>query len=410
MNGVDVAVTGIGLVTPGGAGREATWQTVLAGRPTAAPVAQLKDLNVDFACTVPDHPAPKRSWQYDRHTRFALAAADEAVADAGLDPGVWEGDRVAVVVGTAFGGTESQLSQHERLLAGSRLSPYLIPMFLPNMAAAQVALRVGARGPVSGVSTACASGATAIGTAWELLRTGVCDIALAGGTDAAVHPLWIAGFDSMGALSRHASRPFDAGRDGFVMGEGAGVLVLERAADAEARGRRGYALLAGYAASGDAHHAVAPDPSGRGAERAVRGALEVAGVPASAVDHVNSHGTGTELNDAAEAALISRCFPHGPSVTSAKGSLGHLLGAAGAVEAALTALTLSSGRIPPTAGLTDPAPEAATLNLVTGTSLDHHPALAVSHSFGFGGHNTALVLRTWEQRCPPPTSSPAPRA
>ncbi|WP_276206843.1 beta-ketoacyl-[acyl-carrier-protein] synthase family protein, partial [Streptomyces niveiscabiei] len=229
MNGVDgpahIAVTGIGLVTPGGTGREATWRTVLAGRATAARVPRLKGLGAEFACTVPDPPALKQSWQYDRHTRFALAAADEALADAGLDPGDWDGERVAVVVGTAFGGTESQLGQHERLLTGAQVSPYLVPMFLPNMAAAQVALRVGARGPVSGVSTACASGATAIGTAMGLLRDGVCDVALAGGADAAVHPLWIAGFDSMGALSRRGrSRPFDAARDGFVMGEGAGIL------------------------------------------------------------------------------------------------------------------------------------------------------------------------------------------
>ncbi|MBP5938322.1 beta-ketoacyl-[acyl-carrier-protein] synthase family protein [Streptomyces acidiscabies] len=394
MNGVEVAVTGIGLVTPGGTGREATWRTVLEGRATAARVPQLKGLNAEFACTISDPPSLKQSWQYDRHTRFALAAADEALADAGLDPGGWDGERVAVVVGTAFGGTESQLGQHERLLSGAKVSPYLVPMFLPNMAAAQVALRIGARGPVSGVSTACASGATAIGTAMGLLRDGVCDVALAGGADAAVHPLWIAGFDSMGALSRRGeSRPFDASRDGFVMGEGAGILVLERVVDAQRRGRRGYAVLAGYGASGDAHHAVAPDPTGRGAERAVRGALASAGVDASDVDHINSHGTSTPLNDKAEAAVIARCFPHGPSVTSAKGALGHLLGAAGAVEAALTALTLSYGQVPPIAGLL--TPDAADLDLVT-TARTASPAIAVSHSFGFGGHNTALVLRSWE--------------
>ncbi|WP_416970205.1 beta-ketoacyl-[acyl-carrier-protein] synthase family protein [Streptomyces sp. 4F14] len=399
MNGVDasqeIAVTGIGLVTPGGADRGTTWRTVLEGRATAVRVPQLKGLNAEFACTIPDPPALKQGWQYDRHTRFALAAADEALADAGLDPGDWDGDRVAVVVGTAFGGTESQLAQHERLLSGAQLSPYLIPMYLPNMAAAQVALRIGARGPVSGVSTACASGATAIGTAWGLLRAGVCDIAVAGGTDAAVHPLWIAGFDSMGALSRRGeSRPFDTGRDGFVMGEGAGILVLERAVDARARGRGAYALLAGYAATGDAHHAVAPDPTGRGATLAVQGALAEGGVAAAEVDHINAHGTATQLNDKAEASLIARLFPHGPSVTSAKGSLGHLLGAAGAVEAALTALTLSYGQLPPTAGLSTPSPEASDLDLVV-SARTSTPSVALSHSFGFGGHNTALLLRTW---------------
>ncbi|QNP71511.1 beta-ketoacyl-[acyl-carrier-protein] synthase family protein [Streptomyces roseirectus] len=394
MPGADIAITGIGLVTPGGCGRAATWRTVLAGRATATSVPELPWP----ACPVADYPASRGSWQLDRHTRFALTAADEALVDAGFGGtgvGNLDANRTAVVVGTAFGGTTSQLAQHERLLNKAKLSPYLIPMFLPNMAAAQLALRIGARGPVLGVSTACASGATAIGTAAELLRSGACDVAVAGGTDAALHPLWSAGFRTMGALSPTAARPFDTARDGFVMGEGAGILVLERASDAAARGHRGHALLAGYAATADAHHAVAPDPSGRGAERAVRLALADAGVDCSAVDHVNAHGTGTQLNDAAEAALIARCFPHRPSVTSAKGCLGHLLGAAGAVEAALTALTLSSSHIPPTAGLNSPSPEASSLDLVTGSARTAaRLSLAVSHSFGFGGHNTALVLRT----------------
>lgn len=403
-----VAVTGIGLVTPAGVGRAVSWEGVLAGRPTASRLPQLDGLRVDFGCEVPGFRPGEtvpggRVWQYDRYVQFASAAAGEAVADAGWSKGAgdtvsWDdGERVAVVVGTAFGGTTSQLAQYERHLSGAALSPLLVPMFLPNMAAGQVALQLGARGPVFGTSTACASGATAIGLAWELLRSGVCDVAVAGGADAALHPLWVAGFDRMGALSRRsgepaaASRPFDVERDGFVMGEGAGMLVLERASAAAARGRPGYALLAGYAATGDAHHAVAPDPRGRGAERAVRGALRAAGAGCSEVEHVNAHGTSTPLNDSAEAALIERCFLRGPSVTSVKGALGHLMGAAGAVEAAVTALTVAEGLVPPTAGVR--CAEPVDVDLVVGAARAQRPSLAVSNSFGFGGHNAVLVFR-----------------
>ncbi|MDN3020982.1 beta-ketoacyl-[acyl-carrier-protein] synthase family protein [Streptomyces sp. S.PB5] len=404
--GPEVAVTGIGLVTPGGTGREATWSRVVEGRPTAARDPELAGLRVDFACRVGDYDPGRavpggRPWQYDRHCQFALTAAGEAVADAGLDPDGWDGERVAVVVGTAFGGTTTQLAQHRTYLErGSALvSPLLVPMFLPNMAAGQVAIRLKARGPVLSTSTACASGATALGVAWDLVRSGACDIAVAGAADAAVHPLWVSGFDRMGALSRRtgepgaASRPFDAGRDGFVMGEGAGVLVLERADRARARGRPGYALIAGYGASADAHHAVAPDPSGRGIELATRRALAAAGATPAEVAHINAHGTSTPLNDAAEAALITGRFPHRPSVTSAKGVLGHLLGAAGAVEAALTVLSLARETVPPVANLDSPGP-GIDLDTVTKAARTQRILLALSNSFGFGGHNAVLAFRS----------------
>ncbi|WKX22307.1 beta-ketoacyl synthase [Streptomyces sp. HUAS CX7] len=414
----DVAVTGIGLVTPAGTGREATWDGVCAGRPTARHVPELKGLPVDFACLVPDfspraHVPGARPWQYDRFTQFALCAALEAVSDAGLDPADWDADRVAVVFGSSAGGTGTMLDQHRKLLeAGTaRVSPLLLPMFLPNMATGQLTIHLRARGPALCTVTACASGATAIGTALQLLRSGACDIAVAGASDAVVQPLWVTGFDRMGALSRRgddpqaASRPFDTARDGFVMAEGGAALVLEPASAARARGRAGYALLAGYGASSDAHHPVAPDPEGKGAALAVRRALDDAAARPADVQHINAHGTSTPLNDAAEARLIRRLFPHRPSVTSVKGTLGHLLGAAGAVEAAITALSVAHGRVPPVANLEKQEGDTE-INAVTGTSRDQPVDLALSHSFGFGGHNAVLAFRS----CPTEPAESAPTA
>ncbi|KPI15368.1 Beta-ketoacyl-acyl-carrier-protein synthase II [Actinobacteria bacterium OK074] len=407
MTGRDpgIAVTGIGLVTPGGTGREATWRSVLDGRSTAARDPELAGLRVDLSCRVRDYDPARdvpggRPWQYDPHCRFALTAAREAVADARLDPATWDGERVAVVLGTAFGGTTAQLAQHHTYLekGPGAVSPLLLPMFLPNMVSGQVSIHLRARGPVLSTASACASGATALGVARDLLLSGSCDIAVAGAADAAVHPLWATGFDRMNALSRRvtqpatASRPFAADRDGFVMGEGAGVLVLERADRARARNRPPYALLAGYGCSADAHHPVAPDPSANGIDLATRRALASAGATADEVDHVNAHGTSTPQGDAAEAALLARRFPHRPSVTAAKGALGHLLGAAGAVEAALTALSVARQTVPPIANLDHPDP-GIDIDAVTKTARAQQIRLALSNSFGFGGHNAVLAFR-----------------
>ncbi|MFI1801178.1 beta-ketoacyl-[acyl-carrier-protein] synthase family protein [Streptomyces sp. NPDC020379] len=402
----DIAVTGLGLVTPAGLDTGTTWERLCGGRPTAARDPELAGLPVDFSCRVPPHEARElcprpRAWQYDRHCLFALAAARQAVSDAGLDPDSWDGDRVAVVVGSGLGGVTALLDQHRKFTGTGHeaVSPLLLPQYLPNMAAGETALLLGARGPVLATATACATGATAIGTAWDLLRSGACDIAVAGGAEAGIHPLVVSGFHRMGALSSRraapaaASRPFDAEHDGFVIGEGAAALVLEPASAARARGRPGYALLAGYGAAGDAHHAVAPDPGGAGMALAVERALAAAGATAREVDHVNAHGTSTRQNDIAEAGMINRLFPHGPSVTAPKGVLGHLLGAAGAVEAAVTALSIAHHRVPPIANFHTPEPRAAPLDPVTVHARAQHIHLAVSHSFGFGGHDTALVLR-----------------
>ncbi|MFE9633177.1 beta-ketoacyl-[acyl-carrier-protein] synthase family protein [Streptomyces sp. NPDC006463] len=403
MTATDTAVTGLGLVTPGGVGTEATWEAVLAGRATAALDPVLDGQPVRLSCRVPGFDpdallGARRALRLDRFVQFALVAAKEAVADAGLDPATWDGARVGVVLGCADGGPGTVEAQHRALLdEGPRhVSPLLLPMQLPNMLAGQTAIELGARGPNLVVATACASGATAIGTARDLLALDRCDVVLAGGSEAMITPLVMAGFASMGALSRReddpatASRPFDTGRDGFVAAEGAGVLVLERAADARARGARIRARIAGYGATADAHHMTSPDPSGRGAEAAVRAALADAGASPGDVRHVNAHGTSTPLNDLAEGRMLARVLTGAPLVTSTKGVTGHLLGAAGAVEAALAVLTVERSLIPPTASLQELDPR---LDIEVATSATGgRTALALSNSFGFGGQNAVLAV------------------
>ncbi|MEU9121568.1 beta-ketoacyl-[acyl-carrier-protein] synthase family protein [Streptomyces sp. NPDC048506] len=402
-----IAVTGIGLVTPAGTGTARTWAGVCRGRGTAAEDPALAGLPVTLSCRVPDFdPRTRvpggRPWQHDRFTQFALAAAQEAVTDAGLDPDTWDGSRVAVVLGSAAGGVETYEAQFRRLLDGGprAVSPLTLPAFLPNMGAGQLAIALRAGGVALHTATACASGATAVVMAAVLLRSGACDIAVAGGADAMVTPMCATAFARMGALSRRhgspaaASRPFDAERDGFVLAEGAGVLVLERGSDATARGAPVHAWLAGYGSSADAHHPVAPDPAGRGLHRAMAEALRSAGATPQDVGHINAHGTGTPLNDRTEAAVLQRMFrADSPTVTSAKGVLGHTMGAAGAIEAALTALTVEHQLVPPTANFHRPEPAAGTLNVVSGPPRRQHIRLALSNSAGFGGHNTVLAFR-----------------
>lgn len=341
-----VAITGLGLITPAGVGREETWTGVLRGESTAAHDPLLKELPVDFSCRIPTMTPQQgrigggKAWRMGRFSQLAVLAAREAVADAGLDPTSWDGGRVAVVIGSGLAGAAHLEEQTLRLQSGPDLvSPVLIPMLISNMAAGEVLLDLGARGPSLATETACASGASALAVARDLLLSGACDIAVAGGTEAAISPAVTAGFQRMGALSTRtadpaaASRPFAADRDGFVISEGAAILVLERAEDAHARGRRGYAHLAGVGLSSDAHHPTAPAPGGTVAEVALRAAIHEAGLTPADVDHVNSHGTSTPLNDQTEGELIARVLPHRPTVTSAKGVLGHSLGAAGAIEA-----------------------------------------------------------------------------
>jgi beta-ketoacyl-acyl-carrier-protein synthase II len=405
----DVVVTGIGLFTPAGRGVEQSWEGIVAGKPTATrdPDLVAADVPVTMSCRVPPYDPEEvgrgASRRLDRYTHLALIAAREAVAASGLPIGddgfdADLGDRVGVILGCGIGGVGTWEEQHQSFLERGRVSPFMIPKMLSNMAAGQVSIDVRARGPNLTVNTACAAGATALHLGRDLLRSGTADVVIAGGAEAGVTPLGAAAFAQMHALSRRddetASRPFDVDRDGFVMGEGAGILVLERADDAAARGATVLARIAGAGASADAHHQTAPPEDGGGAVLAMQRALRDAGADPADVDHINAHGTSTPLNDKAEALAIRTVFAaaaDGIPVTSTKGVTGHLLGAAGAVEAAFSILAIRDGLIPPTANLVTRDPEID-LDVV---GVDARPIAlrtVLSNSFGFGGQNASLLF------------------
>ncbi|MEU3504655.1 beta-ketoacyl-[acyl-carrier-protein] synthase family protein, partial [Streptomyces hundungensis] len=337
----------------------------------------------------------------DRFTIFALLAAREAVSDAGLTPNGWDGARIGVVMGVGMGSIQNWQAEFDRLGAHlpERVSPLALPRSLPNMAAAEIALDLGAQGPNLVVSAACASGTSAIGMGRDWLLSGSCDVVLAGGSESARLRMTAACFAQMRALSRRAdspataSRPFDRDRDGFVLGEGAAVLVLERIKDARARRARPQALLAGYGASCDAHHFTAPQPDGDAAARAMRTALSDAGLTPQDIDHVNAHGTATPQGDAAEHNALHQVFRRPPPVTAVKGTIGHAIGGAGAIEAACTVLTLQHQLIPPTANL-DTLDPTLDLDVVAKVPLALRMEAAVSNSLGFGGQNAVLAFTT----------------
>jgi 3-oxoacyl-[acyl-carrier-protein] synthase II len=403
-------ITGIGLVTPLGVGRELTWSRLVEGRSGIRRFEHFdaSRLRTQFGGEVPDFdasgaldkPTLRRT---DRYSQLAVVAADEAVADAGLSVTPDDARSVGVLLGVALGGLASLELHHQLLLqkGPDRMSPFMVPMMLSNTAPGMLGIRYGARGPNFTISSACASGAHALGESLELIRRGVCHTVLAGGVEATLTELCVSGFCAMRALSTRndapaaASRPFESGRDGFVVAEGAGVLVVEELEHAKRRGAKVYAEIAGYGASGDAHHLTAPHPEGEGMVLAMQSALESAGIAPSAVDHLNAHATSTPIGDAAEANAIRRVFgahTNSVAVTAPKSMLGHTLGAAGGIESALLALTIARGLIPPTINQDAPDPNCD-LNVVRATARQARVSVGLKNSFGFGGTNASLVLR-----------------
>jgi 3-oxoacyl-[acyl-carrier-protein] synthase II len=400
-----VAVTGLGVKTPAGSDLETFWRELHAGRSSAARITAFdpSNLSVDFACEVRDFdPEPylgvKEARRADRVSQLGFAAAADAVRDAGAldaDP-----SRCAVIVGTGIGGLRTQEAE-ERVMferGAGRVSPFLVPMLMPNATAALVAMHHGWTGPNLCIATACAAGGHAIGEGARLIRDRSADVVLSGGAEAVITEIAVAAFARMGALSTRrddpgrASRPFDASRDGFVMGEGAAFLVLEDWDNAVARGARIYGEILGYGRNADAFHITAPAPGGAGAVACMELALADAGLGPADIGHVNAHGTSTPLNDAAEAEAIGKVFGQGAlPVTSTKGVTGHLIGAAGAAEAVASLLALRAGVVPPTANVEQIDPELD-IDVVFGEARPLAPAPVVSNSFGFGGHNATLVL------------------
>lgn len=408
MSRPGAVVTGMGLLTPVGRGTGQVYDALTAGRSgiRAVPEGHAAHGWLPAAGIAPHVEGrevlpPTETRCVDRFVLLALAAADDALADAGLvigrdvDP-----RRTAVVLATGGGGLETFEQQSHRRLERGRpgVSPYLLPGMLSNMATARIAIKYGIRGFSSTIVTACAAGAQAVAEGLRLIRAGDADVVVCGGTESSLHPTIAAAFTNARALAQgwqdpaEASRPFDARRNGFVLGEGAAVLVLERAEDADARGAAGYADLLGWGSTTDAHHPTMPRPDGEGAAGAMHTALANAGLTPSDIGYVNAHGTGTKLGDIAETAALRAVFgTDGPAVSSTKGATGHLLGAAGAVEAAVTALTVTRGLLPPTLNLDDPDP-ACDLDHVHKAAREVRPGFALSNAFAFGGHNTSLIL------------------
>ena len=397
----DVVVTGMGMTTPLGGDVDTTWAALLAGESQTSVLDEpwAQDLPVRIGARLRQEPAERldrvEARRLDRCQQMALVAAREAWADAG-EPEVAP-ERFAVVIGTGIGGGKTMFDQYEVIAAkGPRhMSPFAIPMLMPNGAAAAVSMALGARGGAHAPTSACASGAEAIALGLGLLRSGRADVVLAGGTDACVGRLSMAGFARMGALSRRnddphaAARPFDGARDGFVMGEGAGAVVLERAEHARARGAKPYASLAGSGMSSDAHDMTAPSPAGQ--VRAIREALQTGGLTRRDIVHVNAHAPGTPIGDRVEAAAVLTSLGGHPLLTATKSSTGHLIGGAGAVEAIFTVLAVHDDVIPPTRNLDDQDPEVP-LEVVAGAPRQVRVPAALSNSFGFGGHNVVLAV------------------
>jgi 3-oxoacyl-[acyl-carrier-protein] synthase II len=407
----------MGALTPLGLTVDAFWEGLIEGRSGAAAIRSFDTdgMRVTFACELPGFDAEttlgrKAVRRMDPFCQYALVAADQAVADAGLDPETMsqdEKDRVGVIYGSGIGGMQAFRDQAEYFLENdeNRVSPFFIPMLIPDIASGQIAIRHGFRGPNHAIVSACATGNHNIGDAYRLIRSGEIDGAVCGGTDACITRLGITGFASMRALSTRnddparASRPFDAHRDGFVMGEGAGALFLERLDHATARGATIYAEVLGIGTSADAHHLTAPDPKGGGVQLALKRVLSNAQLSPEDVDYVNAHGTSTPLGDTAETQALKRVFgdhAYNLNVSSTKSMTGHLLGAAGAIEAIASIQALRHNVIPPTINFEESDP-ACDLNYTFNEAQEKPVHVALSNAFGFGGHNTSLALRAFEE-------------
>ena len=405
-----VFVTGAGIVSPLGNDIESFWAHLIAGQSGAGPITRFDASGYEtrFACEVKDFTTDgivdrKDAKRMDRFAQFAVVASHQAMKNANLDLEAVNRDRVGVVMGSGIGGMETFEAQHAVLLerGPGRISPFFIPMMISDMAAGQVSITFGLKGPNFCTVSACASGAHAIGESLRLLRAGDADIILAGGAEATITPMAIAGFGNMRALStrnddpQRASRPFDVGRDGFVIGEGAGMLVLETEAHAKARGATLLCELAGYGASGDAYHMTAPCVDGEGAARAMKRALADAAMAPGEVGYINAHGTSTPAGDPIEVTAVKSVFcDHARRLWmgSTKSMTGHLLGAAGGIEAVVCALTLQRGIVPPTINLETPDPQCD-LDLIPNKAREAKLKAVLSNSFGFGGHNVSLAMR-----------------
>jgi 3-oxoacyl-[acyl-carrier-protein] synthase II len=405
-----VVITGVGAVTPVGNTAEEFWQALMEGRSGIGPITRFDTTGFDTRIAGElkgfdplKYIDKKDDRKFDPFLKYAVASAAMAVEDAALKTDRVEATRFGVLVGSGIGGLETLLDNYEalRTKGPDRVSPFLIPMLIVNMASGAISMRLGAKGPNTAVVTACATGNHAIGDAAKIIQRGDADVMIAGGAEAIIIPLAIAGFSQMKAMSTrnddpaHASRPFDAERDGFVCGEGAGIMVLESLEHASRRGARIYAEIVGYGMTGDAHHMTAPDPEGDGAARAMSAALRDAGLDPSAVGYINAHGTSTPYNDKFETLAIKRVFgehAHTLAVSSTKSMTGHLLGAAGGIEAIATTFAIHRGMLPPTINYEKPDPDCD-LDYVPNHARQQEVEVALSNAFGFGGTNATLAFR-----------------
>ena len=404
-----VMVTGLGLVTPIGNQVDTTWGNLINGKSGIDYISSFdpQEYETKIAAEVKNfNPSEilgrKESKRLDRFAQFACVASKEAVNHSGLDIQNEDTTRIGVIIGSGVGGIITITEQHKVMLnrGPKRVSPFLVPMMLGDMASGQVSMMLGARGPNFSTVSACATGADSIGEAYEMIRRGVIDVAIAGGTEAAVCPIGIAGFNSCMALStqndnpKSASRPFDKERDGFVLGEGAGIVILESDEHASKRGANIIAELLGYGASSDAHHVTQPHPEGEGASRAMQMALNSSKTNSTEIDYINAHGTSTPLNDKFETISIKNTFSdraYKMPISSTKSMTGHLLGAAGAIESVISILAINHSIIPPTINYENPDPDCD-LNYVPNESIKADISKVMTNSLGFGGHNSSLIF------------------